>query len=248
MRTQLGFPRAWARPLNAALLIATTIVLTASISSASTIGSTFQTGTDGWKLVAEYLNGTTQLFDPNFVPLGGVQSGYLWTWDPLPASRTYWSAPDRFLGDQSGLFGGNLVFHLMQTTLDKPLKTEAPEYAGPDVILEGGGITIYAAIADPGTSWTAYSLAFASGTWKKMGDNSVASDAEIQQVLASLDKMWIKGEYSYRAGDPATNGGYPNGDAFALSLVHVPDPLTVSLLAFGGGCLLARRSSRKAAV
>ena len=238
------------------VLIAGSVILGTSSASALTIESTFTTGPEGWKVIAQNLDGTLVPESELYATIqhwtwGGPDlgyHGYLAIYDPAPHSTTYWSAPDKFLGDKASLFGHDLTFHLRQMTIDQPLSTIAPEYSNPlDVVLSGGGITIYRALDEPGLSWTAYSLNLSSSdSWMVLGDGSgddvEASDAEIMQVLGSLEKLWIKGEYSFRAGDPKTNPDYPNNDGFMLSYVHVPEPITVCILTMTGSVLIARRS------
>jgi len=153
--------------------------------------SNFTTDLEGWTTT----NGT-QIFDAvEGDPAGslrGIEKGND-TW--------YFLAPDAYLGDQSDFYGGSISFDMKQDG-------SANQYNDIDIILSGGGMDLVLDIGDnPGTDWTSYSVNLAlGGGWRiDRLSGSVASEAQIQSVLADLESLSVRGEFVSGNTDDASN-------------------------------------------
>jgi hypothetical protein len=131
-----------------------------------------------------------------YSPTGGNpgSTGYVFIIDQTLGDNFYFAAPARFRGNASGAYGRVLRFDLVWS------ETSLSEYKdGDDVIIEGAGHTLVAALPEvPGTSWTAYAIPLdPSGGWVHQGTDLAASAVEIQAVLGSLQRLWIRGEFRH---------------------------------------------------
>jgi hypothetical protein len=129
-----------------------------------------------------------------YSPTGGNpgSTGYILIIDQTLGDTFYFAAPSKFLGDVSGAYGRLLTFDLVWS------ETSLSDYKdGDDVILEGGGNTIVASLPHvPATTWTSYTIPLsAGGGWVRQGTDQPATAAEIQSVLGSLQRFWIRGEF-----------------------------------------------------
>lgn len=102
----------------------------------------------------------------------------------------YFDAPAEFLGDLSGAFGGHLSFNLAS---NRPL----PYITAPLVALTGDSRLLVCPVPYiPGTGWTAYSVRLdESGGWKNAATGLAATPAEVQDVLANLVQLRIRGDF-----------------------------------------------------
>jgi len=169
------------------------------------ISSTFDTGVDGWTV---YGDGS----GPTWVSTGGVEGGYISSTDQGQGVYWYVRAPAKFLGNKSTAYGQDLTFQLKQSATDSQGASQ------PDVVLIGGGLTlVYDAPANPGTSWTPYTVRLdESGGWVKSSLGGTAATAsEVQNVLENLTEIRIRGEF--RSG--ADTGGL---DSVTMTLSEVP--------------------------
>jgi hypothetical protein len=71
------------------------------------------------------------------------------------------------------------------------------QFDGDDVVLVGGGLTlIYDTADNPGTDWTSYSVVLdETGGWINENTGEPATQQEIQNVLADLTALRIRGEF-----------------------------------------------------
>jgi len=153
--------------------------------------SSFSLSDEGWTVVGD-AQGPSII--PNYDSTGGNPGGYCYAVDDATGAYWYWAAPDTFLGDKSASFGKLLRFDLKQNFL-----TNQSNRA--DIILEGNGVKIhYDTPYNPDTTWTHYDVLLDTFNWEKnyYGSNLPISKAEMQQILGSLTKLWIRGEF--RAG------------------------------------------------
>jgi len=146
----------------------------------------------------------------------------------------YYAASAAYLGDRSGNVGGSLSWDILGITGNQ---TTIPALA--DVMLSGGGLVVGldADVQPVNGTWTSWGVDLvASAGWEVVSSTSggtlsgnAVSAAEFAAVLANLDALYIRGEY--------TNGA----DATALDNVSllVPTPGTVGVLAVVG--IVARR-------
>ena len=169
--------------------------------SCSTIAleSTFDMGSDMWQVVGDAEGGGGA---PDYVTTGGNPGGYISADDDAAGGTWYWSAPLKFLGNQSGAYGKTLSFDLKQSSTSS-------QFDNTDLIIEGNGITLALDLSsNPDTDWTAYSVRLdTSSDWKHDSlEGATASAEEIKMVLGSLDRLWIRGEYV----DGRDTGGLDN--------------------------------------
>jgi hypothetical protein len=140
-----------------------------------------------------------------YSPTGGNPSstGYIFIIDQTRGDNFYFKAPSKFLGNVSGAYNGLLTFELVWS------ETSLSNYKdGDDVVLSGSGMALVASLPEvPGTTWTSYSIPLnVAGGWVHQGTEQVATAAEIQSVLNSLQSLMIRGEF--RSG--AEQGGLDN--------------------------------------
>ncbi len=146
-----------------------------------TISSTFNTSIDGWTIQGGG-SGPAYVSD-------GAGGGFIRSSDTA-ADSFFFSAPNKFLGNKIGFFGGTLSFQVR--------RSDGAEWDEPqDVILtNGAGKTIYVVLpARPDVAtFTSYSYALdTTGGWK-LASGAAASTADIQEVLSDLAKMLIIGD------------------------------------------------------
>jgi hypothetical protein len=220
------------RKSNFVMAIMLGVVIGAGATQAGVVASsTFDTDQDGW-LVAElhwptsgppYSVLNTQT--PNWVAAGGNPGGHLEN-SINGDSTVYWSAPAKFLGSLSTIYGGTLSFDLFDAPADNPFNQE-------DIILIGGGKTVVFDMGNIGPQWTHYSVRLTENAWKL--DNlagSPATQADMLTVFGNLNTMYIRGEYQLGAD----TRGIDN-----VVLTEAPEPVTFSLLIFGGLAFIRRR-------
>lgn len=190
--------------------------------------STFDTDAEGW-----YAQGDSQ--GPlAWVATGGQPGGHVQIDDLTTGGVTYFMAPAKFLGNQSGAYGSLLRFDLMQV-----YPGGANQFNAVDVGLQGGGLSlVYDTAANPANgSWTAYAVPLTAGAWHVSALNgAVASEAQLRAALASLSALAIRAEYQT---------GADVGHLDNVSLVPEPAPsvmLLGGLAALGG---LAHRRGRR---
>lgn len=150
------------------------------------VQSTFDLNDEGWRQIgggtvrlAAHLDGDSQS--------GGYVSGS----DGLLGNGWFWVAPPKFYGDRLAAYDGALEFALRQDS------GTAPDLMN-DVILSGGGITlVYNLPAPPDTDWHTYTIRLnEQAGWFNWEAQRPATQAEIMMVLASLDTLMIRGDYS----------------------------------------------------
>jgi len=158
----------------------------AGIASAA-ITSTFDVDSDGWSAIGDFAAPVT------WVAAGGNPGGHIEIPDAVSGGVTYFVAPAKFLGNQSAALGTALTFDLQQL-----ISGGANQFNDSDVVLSGNGITlVYDLPANPAIGgWTSYSVPLVASGWavSSLG-GAAASDAQLQQVLASLAQLRIRAEY-----------------------------------------------------
>jgi uncharacterized protein YjbI with pentapeptide repeats len=177
----------------------------ATFSILPTITSNFALDADNWT-IANDVGG--------WVSAGGNPLGYLGGSDSGGATGStawYFSAPDKFLGNQSAVYGGTLRYDLQQSDSAPTLSTL------PWVVLRGAGVTLVydaGASALPGINWTSFAVPLdtTSPGWHIADDlcwtfditspdvcdfsGAAPTEAQFVSVLSSLDTLLIRGEYS----------------------------------------------------
>lgn len=191
---------------------------------------------DGWQKYAGGDFGTAI----GWASTGGVGgTGGLSLTEAGQGTNDYFSAPAKFLGNQSVFYGGTLSFDLKiqynVTTSDLP--------EGDNVILTGAGTSLAFTLPSfpVSTGFTTYSLSLqASSGWYLVGTSTAPTPQQLQAVLGNLTDLRILGDWH-------------NGPELSVldnfQLTTVPEPATSVLVATGMAALgyLARLSrSRKA--
>lgn len=157
-----------------------------TVFSDAVIFSDFNRGIEGW---------TTEggARDLVYVENGGPTTGDDSAIRASDATGGYWyfAAADKFLGDRAAFLGGTIAWSLKTSGT-------STNYDQPSVVLEGGGLVLVARdTPEPnGSSFTDYSIDLNIGQWR-VGDlnGTVATEAQLRQVLADLQKLLIRGEY-----------------------------------------------------
>lgn len=146
--------------------------------------SHFESGLEGWTV---FNDGSA----PVHLSSGGLNnSGFIESYDLGQGTYWYWNAPAGFLGDKSAAYNGHLTFYLRQNYTNLQSNKD-------DLILVGGGITlVFNTAYNPGISWTSYDVPLQeSYGWKDKATGLLASQAQMQTVLANLETLRIRGEY-----------------------------------------------------
>lgn len=167
-------------------ILTVTTFLILAVANAQQITSTFDTDVDGW-----LISGDATSAIPNFIAEGGNPGGYASADDTAAGGVWVWSAPEKFLGNQSESFGKELSFDLKQSSLDS-------QFDDSDIIITGNGITIIFDLAsNPGLDWTHYSVRFNTTNLWKINNlfGEPATDAQILSVLSNISSLKIRGEY-----------------------------------------------------
>lgn len=204
-------------------------------ASAVTIAqSTVDSNAEGWTVFGD---GVSVVHNP----AGGVPGGHISITDSQAGGAFAFSAPASFLGNRSSAYGGNLTFSLSQEGLGNQVDTS-------DVVLVGGGLTlVFDAGANPAffTDWTAYSVSLLASAGWRVGTlgGANATEAELQQVLANLAELRIRGEYQGGANSPFADTGRLDGVSLESGpTASVPEPSSLILLGLGlfAGSAIAR--------
>ena len=201
------------------------MVLTLSTAFDSTanasIVTSFDSDTEGWRVVTLNLNNTPPTAansrDPQFVPTGGNPGGYI-KGQEFAGASDWFSAPAEYLGSHADKLDGTLSFSLLAST--NP--TNYPTAVGVAIVGDND-TTIFRDIASPLTSvWTEYELLLAaSGDWH-FDTGADATDSEIESILSEIQGIYIRSDWS---------NGLDSTGLDSVSLAS-PVPLPSALLLF----------------
>lgn len=191
--------------------------LSGAVASAAI--STFDTNDEGWRITGD-AQGASVL--PTHMAAGGNPGGHISATDDVQGGVWYFQAPASFHGNFAAAYGTSLTFDLKQSSL-------ANQFDSVDVYLRGGGLELrFDTPNNPGTAWTSYSLLFTeAGGWQIGG--VAPTLGQIQQVLANITDLQIRGEYV----TGADMGSLDN-------VVMIPAPATVAVVALGGLAVMRR--------
>jgi len=158
--------------------------------SFSQVYSGFDSDADGWQTTAD----ARRFPNPDYFSTGGNPGGYISATDNSAGVYFYFSAPAKFLGDQTGKIGENLLFDINVS------HTGEANTALADVRLQGAGFDLLFDIGFPGVAnqWLHYEIPLTfNGGWKKTTlAGSAPTEAEFAQVMADLTLLQIRGEYT----------------------------------------------------
>jgi hypothetical protein len=158
----------------------------------STIETTFSDGHNGWTTSGDAQDSPSVTWD---------SAGYIEATDQGAGSLWYFVAPEAYLGDKSGYYGGTFQYELMMLA-GAPNSSDWAE-----LVLESSNKTI---VVDLGKmpaidEWTTFSAALDTREdWRldsTTGDLATAND--IEEVLSDLQALRVLGEFDNRAGDRA---------------------------------------------
>lgn len=162
-------------------------------SSASAQMWTFDTNAQGWQ-IADFPGSQdyTTAFTSSAVTYhatGGRSGGYISGSDPSSGTFMF-AAPTASLGNYSGFLGGKLTFSLETDQL--------ADWTGDSVVVfrKSTGLTIIAPLAQPGATWTDYSIDLVASSFRYnniLGATVSASD--LAAVLGDLGAFYINAEY-----------------------------------------------------
>ncbi|MCA0444591.1 MAG: T9SS type A sorting domain-containing protein [Bacteroidetes bacterium] len=158
--------------------------------SFSQVYSGFDSDADGWQTTAD----ARRFPNPDYFSTGGNPGGFISATDNSSGVYFYFSAPAKFLGDQSGKIGENLFFDINVS------HTGEANTALADVRLQGAGFDLLFDLGFPGVAnqWLRYEIPLTfNGGWKKTTlAGSAPTEAEFAQVMADLTLIQIRGEYT----------------------------------------------------
>ncbi len=214
-----------------AMKLAATAAIT-GISSVSYAGVAYAFNDDaqGWGIVND---GTGFMWDGT---IGNNELGAIRARDVVSGNIWLFSAPTEDLGNLSGLYNNTISYDILGITGNHT--NLGGDRA--DIILTGAGISIG---IDAGTQpvndqWTSASaLVSVDAEWRIISafsdatlSGSLATQEQIESILADMTGLYIRGEY--------TNGG----DATAIDNVDfIPAPSALALLSIGGLMCVRRR-------
>jgi hypothetical protein len=195
-------------------------------SASADVVSSFDSGSEGWTVVSFtdlQLDNYTVVgaYDVSFNASGGNPGGFISRMDPDNGDLTF-SAPAKFLGNDSGATG--LSYQMIYSS---PVDRQTT-----DVMLVGGGIRLLYQTAPPfvpNSSWTTNSLTFTpSASWHvNTTGGALATAADFQTVLANLNGLYIRGEYT---NGLVENPGLDNVRLLGVTAVPEPGPLVLALV------------------
>lgn len=150
--------------------------------------STFDTDLDGWTITGDSAAGS-----PYWVGSGGNPGGYAETQDGVNGDTMYWTAPAKFLGDDTAAYGHILTFDLQQSPNDD-------QFDDADVVLSGAGFTlVFDTPTNPALApaWTSYAIPLneAAGWQMDALGGPAPSQEEFLSALGSVDGLQIRAEY-----------------------------------------------------
>lgn len=213
-----------------------------SLPARAAVTSTFDTDAEGWAglTALPYSNGAPIHNAGPFgaySPAGGHPGGYFSLPDP-DDQDTFFSAPLKFLGNQAGAVGGSLSYDLYTNA--------STNYAGPNVVLQGGGVTlVYFLPNQPAVqnAWVSVHVDFTPSSAWHLGSatGGAASAADFQTALGSLERLWISAETHSPVEEVS---GLDN----VRLISAVPESSTHSLLLLGLAALTGAATWRRRAV
>jgi uncharacterized protein (TIGR03382 family) len=208
--------------------LAPLIVLGLSLPASASASWTFDADAEGWGTLndAQDFMWDGSIGNPaGAIRARDVRDGRIW----------YYAAPTADLGVVSNLYGGEISWDILGIQGNQTSITNRA-----DVMLVGAGLEIGVVLPvqpvnDTWTSWSV--LVDAASGWAHVSSLSsgqfsgtAATEAEIRAVLAGLENLYIRGEF--------TNGA----DQTALDNVSfIPTPGSVAVLGLGGLAVSRRR-------
>jgi len=147
--------------------------------------STFETDAEGWQVLSGL-----GVESPDHSPAAGLEDGSVEYAAGTATGSWFWSAPEDFLGNLSGAYGGRLECERFTTATGGSGLME-------DVALVGGGLVLVADLPTPGTTWNWQSVPLVAGSDWHLENLSgpAATLADLLQVLGALEAVLIRGGF-----------------------------------------------------
>ncbi|MFO0796133.1 MAG: FG-GAP-like repeat-containing protein [Gemmataceae bacterium] len=169
------------------------------------IASRFETGPEDWTL-------SNDAATPEYRPAGGNPGGHIFVQPVTGAATMYWTAPSKFLGDQSAAYGLTLSFDLWTDQTDGTPGADSGRWLQLRGTSGGQSVILFYQLQFPATeTWTKYAIPLVAGpAWRigpasrnvtefdrpPAGTASPPTDAQFRDVLGTLTGLHIPGEYS----------------------------------------------------
>jgi hypothetical protein len=170
-----------------AILIVIGIILYRSCKN-NKIASYFNQDDEGWKVIGDAQGESAT---PCYINKNGNPGGYISANDNIAGGVWYWSAPEKFLGNKSSVYGKKLSFSLKQSSIDN-------QFDADDLILVGANMKIvYNTSKNPEIKWTDYSVTLseeAGWTYNDLNGDLVSRN-DYHKILRDLSALYIRGEY-----------------------------------------------------
>lgn len=159
--------------------------------------SLFEDDAEGWTIVGDAQGG---YIEASYSPDGGVIEGYIYADDDVAGGVWYFSAPQSYLGDKNEYYGATLNYSLFQNS------NMSDQFESEDIIFKSNDKQIFYLISEyPTSDWTPYSIEIANnGQWyygSFEGERSIATEAQIKDVLSNVTEFWIRGEFESGSDD-----------------------------------------------
>ncbi|MGO3260394.1 MAG: laminin B domain-containing protein [Mesonia sp.] len=161
------------------------------------VDSLFRNDAEGWTIVGDAQGG---FIEASYSPDGGIIEGYIYADDDVTGGVWYFSSPNSYHGNKQEYYGATLKYSLFQNS------NMSNQFAREDIIFKSDEQQIYYEIATyPTADWTNYSVkidessAWRYGTFE--GENTLATKAQIKEVLSNVTDFWIRGEFESGSDD-----------------------------------------------
>ncbi|PJX22822.1 hypothetical protein CAP47_07300 [Psychroflexus sp. S27] len=163
---------------------------------ASIEDSLFEDDAEGWTIVGDAQGG---YIEASYSEEGGVIEGYIYADDDVAGGVWYFSAPDDYLGDKNEYYGATLNYSLFQNS------AMSDQFESEDIIFKSDEKQIFYLISEyPTSDWTPYSIEIMdNGQWYygSFDENTIATEAQIKDVLSNVTEFWIRGEFESGSDD-----------------------------------------------
>jgi len=173
-------------PAITLVLIALQSAVSASVNAAgarpgpgekTTLISRFQSGMEGWQV---WNKGVQAYHNPE---------GHLTVVDDGEAPA-YWSAPERFLGDQSAVLGGVVLARVRDDL------THGASMRAPGFVIQGAGLELVhraRPARDPrGRWWTMRATVNARSGWRHAATGEMATPAELGAAFGAVERLLVR--------------------------------------------------------
>lgn len=191
----------------------------AGAAIAAPVSSFFDTDSESWTAIGDFAVPST------WTNTLGNPSGSIYVIDQAVGGTWSFVAPAKFLGNQSGTYGGTFSYDLRITASD------SSPWGWPMVSITGSGVTLNWNGAWPAVNvWNHYDVTMnPAGGWIKASDSTTPSAVEFASVLSNLSSLLIRGEFMTGA-----DTGYLD------NTVLTPEPASLMLASVGIGLGLLR--------